>query len=74
MATQENSLNRLLSVDVDKASEDELRGLVRHLQTQMSNTYVYWVGHWSNSNRAVSTRNGQFVANQEVIDYLSQEF
>lgn len=33
MAARENSLNRLLSVDVDKASEDELRGLVRRLQT-----------------------------------------
>ncbi|HHV41471.1 MAG TPA: hypothetical protein GXX72_01290 [Clostridiaceae bacterium] len=63
----------LLSGDVDQMSEDELRRLVKHLQSKMAGTYLYWVGHWNDANRAVSTRDGRFVANQEVIDFLSKQ-
>lgn len=59
-------------MDVETASEEELRELVKHLQKQMSETYVYWVGIWNNANRAVSTRNGRFVFRQEAIDFLTQ--
>jgi hypothetical protein len=64
--------HRLLSLDVANASEDELRVLVKHLQEQVRDTYVYLVGEWNQANRARSIRNGQMVANQEVIDFLSQ--
>lgn len=70
MSKQDQSVFRLLSRDVEKASEHELSELVRHLQKQMADTYDYWVGHWNNGNRAVSTRNGRYVANHGVIDYL----
>ncbi|NMB11053.1 MAG: hypothetical protein GX977_02080 [Firmicutes bacterium] len=63
MLEWEQSIFRLLNVDVDKLPEKESRELVKHLQEQMGSVYCYWVGHWNNRNRAVSTRNGRFVAN-----------
>ena len=71
MSNAERTSFGLLNLDVDKASEEELRSLVKHLQEQMKNTYAYWVGHGNGGNRACSTRNGLFVTKKEVIDYLS---
>lgn len=65
------ALQRLLSINVEMVSDEELRSLVNHLQDQVGDTYMYIVGQWNNAKRARNIRNGQFVANQEVIDYLS---
>ena len=69
----ENDKNfyELTSVNADTAPEQELRKLVKHLQDQIKDgTYVYWVGEWNNARRAKSTRSGEFVKNEDVIDYL----
>ena len=57
----------LLNVDADKASEEKLRALVKHLQGQMRDVYVYWVGNWGRGNQACSTRNGQFVSKKRLL-------
>ena len=60
----------LKSVNTVTAPEQKLRELVKHLQDQMNGRYVYLVGEWANAHRAKSTRNGQFVSKDEVINYL----
>jgi two-component SAPR family response regulator len=62
---------KLKDIDTATAPIQELRDLVKHLQDQMNNTYVYWVGEWNNAHRARSTRNGKFVSNDEVKRYLA---
>jgi hypothetical protein len=64
-------IHELKSVNTQTASLRELRELVAHLQEQMNTTYVYWVGEWNNGHRAKSTRNGEFVSTDEVINYLN---
>ncbi|MCK4339513.1 MAG: hypothetical protein KAW87_05960 [Candidatus Cloacimonetes bacterium] len=77
-ASRENNLEKedalvlLESVNVDTATNDELKSIVKHLQKQFKERYEYLVGDWRNAHRAKSTRNGQFVSAQEVIDYLNQ--
>ncbi|MGI6651622.1 MAG: hypothetical protein ACOX4Y_07715 [Limnochordia bacterium] len=71
MPEEKGIMYELLNVDADKASEEKLRALVKHLQGQMRDVYVYWVGNWGRGNQACSTRNGQFVSKKEVIDYLN---
>jgi len=60
----------LKSVNAITAPEQKLRELVKHLQDQMNDRYVYLVGEWANARRAKSTRNGQFVSKDEVKNYL----
>ena len=62
---------KLKNFDTSKATLQEFRDLIQSLQDQMNNTYVYWVGEWSNGKKARSTRNGQFVSKEEVINYLN---
>jgi len=61
----------LINFNVTTASEQDMRDLITHLQEKMSTTYVYWVGEWAGSRKARSIRTGEFVKNQEVIDYLN---
>jgi hypothetical protein len=60
----------LKSVDVATLPEQKLREMVKHLQDQMNNRYMYLVGEWANGYRAKSTRDGKFVSRDEVINYL----
>ncbi|MDR1804175.1 MAG: hypothetical protein LBQ94_11280 [Treponema sp.] len=62
---------KLRNFDTSTATLQEFRDLVQHLQDQMNNTYVYWVGEWADGKRARSTRNGQFISKEEVINYLN---
>ncbi|NLK09227.1 MAG: hypothetical protein GX316_11115 [Firmicutes bacterium] len=71
MSEEKGVMYELLNVDADTASEERLRALVKHLQGQMRDVYVYWVGNWGKGNQVRSTRNGQFVSKKEVIDYLN---
>jgi hypothetical protein len=64
-------IHELKNFNVKTASEQELRELVEHLQKQMNETYVYWVGEWAGSRKAKSTRNGEYVSKEEVINYLN---
>jgi len=66
-----NEIHELKNFPVSTASEKELRDLVKHLQDQMNSTYVYWVGEWNNAHRTRSTRDGEFVSKEEVINYLN---
>ena len=66
----DNILHKLKSVDTATVPVQELRDLVKHLQDQMNNTYVYLVGEWANIHRARSTRDGKLVSNDEVKNYL----
>jgi hypothetical protein len=68
----EERIFNLKSVNADTATEKELRELVKHLQGQMENRYMYVVGEWANGQRIRSTRNGQFVSKEEVKNYLDQ--
>ena len=61
---------KLKNVDASIYPEQKLRKLVEHLQDQMNNTYVYWVGEWGKGRKARSTRNGKIAGKKEVIDYL----
>lgn len=72
MSNTDKTLDELMNLDVQNVTEEKLRRLVEHLQDQMRNRYVYLVGEWSNARRAKSTRNGQFVSAQEVINYLTK--
>jgi hypothetical protein len=65
-----NAFYRLRNLNVDSAPEEELRDLVRHLQYQFDNPYVYLVGRWANGNKAKSTRTGKMVRKEEVRNYL----
>jgi hypothetical protein len=60
----------LKSVNADTAPEKELRELVKHLQNQKENRYMYKIGEWAGGQHAISTRNGHFVRKEEVINYL----
>lgn len=66
-----DSLSELFDADIEAMTEDESKRLLMHLRTQFRERYMYLVGEWSNDNRAKSTRNGQFVSNDEVINYLT---
>jgi len=69
----EDVISLLESIDPEKASQDELRALVRHLKYQFKNRYRYLVGEWRNSHRVKSTINGRFVKVEEVIGYLREK-
>jgi len=69
--TNEKEIYELKNFNVSTASEQEMRVLITHLQKQMDTTYIYWVGEWAGSRKARSIRTGEFVKNQEVIDYLN---
>ena len=71
MPEEKGNMYELLNEDADKASEEKLRALVKHLQGQMRDVYVYFVGNWGRGFQACSTRKGQFVSKKEVIDYLN---
>jgi hypothetical protein len=43
---------------------------LRQLRIRFRTSYRYVVGEWSGGRRAKDTHNGQFVAKEEVIDYL----
>ena len=66
-----NEIQKLKNINATTYPENKLRDLVKHLQDQMNNTYVYWVGEWNNAHRAKSTRTSKFVSKQEVINYLN---
>jgi hypothetical protein len=66
----QNEVLELKNINADTEPEQKLRDLVKHLQEQMNNRYTYLVGEWANGYHARSTRNGQFVKSDEVIDYL----
>ena len=66
-----NPAFKLKNIDASTYPEKKLRELVKHLQDQMSDTYVYWVGEWAGSRKARSIRDGRAVKKQEVIDYLN---
>ena len=51
MPEEKGIMYELLNVDADKASEEKLRALVKHLQGQMRDVYVYWVGNWGRGNQ-----------------------
>lgn len=72
MSNTDKTLDELMNLDVQNVTEEKLRRLVEHLQDQMRNRYIYLVGEWRNARRAKSTRNGQFVSAQEVINYLTK--
>ncbi len=61
---------KVLTKDFDKFSKDEAIDLLKDLRYQFKNRYIYLVGEWQNARRAKSTRDGQFVTKDEVIDYL----
>jgi hypothetical protein len=61
---------KLKDFDTSSATLEEHRDLVRYLQNQMNNVYVYWVGEWASGRRVRSTRTGQTVSAEEVINYL----
>ncbi|WP_408954782.1 hypothetical protein [Natroniella sp. ANB-PHB2] len=65
------SMSEFLKKDIDSLEKEEAFKELKDLQDQLKNRYKYLVGYWSNAERAKSTRTGQFVKNQEVIDYLS---
>ena len=67
----DKEIHELKNFNVLTATEQEMRDLITHLQYQMNNTYVYWVGEWAGGKHAKSTRNGHFVDKKEVIDYLN---
>ncbi len=67
-----DALSLLESINVETATDEELRNILSHLKDQFKTRYKYIVGEWRNAHRAKSTRNGQFVKAQEVIDYLSE--
>ena len=54
MPEEKGIMYELLNVDADKESEEKLRALVKHLQGQMRDVYVYWVGNWGRGNQACS--------------------
>jgi hypothetical protein len=60
----------LKNFDTSTATLEEHRDLVCHLQDQMNNVYMYWVGEWADHHGARSTRTGQTVSAEEVINYL----
>lgn len=60
----------LESVNVEKASKEDLAKLINHLKKQFKTRYQYLVGEWRNAHRAKNTRNGQFASVEEVTDYL----
>ena len=66
-----NVVFELKNFDTSTATLVEFRDLVRHLQEQMNDTYMYWVGEWANHHGARSTRDGKMVKNDDVIRYLS---
>ncbi len=60
----------LESINLETASDDEVRNLLKHLKFQFKTRYKYIVGEWRNAKRAKSTRNGRFVSRSEVVEYL----
>ncbi|MDY0289469.1 MAG: hypothetical protein RBR15_11650 [Sphaerochaeta sp.] len=67
---EDDALILLESFNLENASEQEMKELITHLRNQFKTRYQYLVGEWRNAKRAKSTRNGQFISNKEVIDYL----
>jgi hypothetical protein len=65
-----NAVFELKNVNVATCPEQKLRDLVKHLQDQMNDTYIYLVGEWANGHHARSTRDGKLVSNDEVKNYL----
>lgn len=63
---------KVLTKDFDKFSKVDAINLLKDLRYQFKNRYKYLVGEWQNAHRAKSTRDGQFVAKEEVIDYLDR--
>ena len=70
---EDDILHLLISANLETASDKELKELIAHLQIQFKTRYKYLVGEWRNAQRAKSTRNGKFVENKEVIDYLRKQ-
>ena len=70
---QKDAILELKSVNAATEPEQKLRDLVRHLQDQMNNIYMYWVGEWANGYHAKSTRTGKFASKEEVMSYLNGE-
>jgi hypothetical protein len=71
--TNNDAIFKLKSINADTEPEQKLRDLVKHIQDQMNNTYMYWVGEWANGRKARSTKDGQFVGKEEVINYLNHK-
>ena len=71
--SNEHPIFELKNIDASTYPEEKLRKLVKHLQDQMNNTYEYWVGEWNNAHRVRSTRTGEFISKEEVIDYLNNK-
>jgi len=67
---QEEGIFKLILINADTEPEKELRELVKHMQNQMKNRYMYLVGEWANGKRAKNTRNGQFASKEEVKKFL----
>jgi len=67
-----DAIKLLESINLEKASEQEMKDLIIHLKDQFKTRYKYLVGEWQNARRAKSTRNGQFVSRDEVIEYLKE--
>jgi hypothetical protein len=66
----DKAIFELKNIDASTCPEQKLRDLVKHLQDQMNNTYVYLVGEWNKGHGARSTRDGKFVSSAEVKNYL----
>jgi hypothetical protein len=67
---EKDAVKLLESINLESASETEMKDLIIHLRNQFKTRYKYLVGEWQGARRAKSTRNGQFVKGEEVIEYL----
>lgn len=67
---EKDALNLLESINIESATEMEMRELLSHLRNQFKTRYKYLVGEWQGARRAKSTRNGRFIKGEEVIEYL----
>ncbi|NLC92845.1 MAG: hypothetical protein GX677_05190 [Treponema sp.] len=69
---EKDAFKLLESLNLEDATENEMRELLNHLRNQFKTRYKYLVGEWQGARRAKSTRNGQFVKGEEVVKYLKE--
>ena len=67
----EDFISGLVDEKIRKMNKKEAQDYIIHLRDQFRDRYKYLVGEWRGARRAKSTRNGQFVPNEKVIDYLN---
>lgn len=65
-----DAMNLMEEINLDNASMEELKEVILHLRRQFRTRYSYLVGEWQHAKRVKSTRDGQFISKDALVEYL----